>query len=164
VRADAIEVDDPKAPPTKIGGILSNCSFSNGNYQVVLGIGLNATNDRPTTSLNALLPPNLEPFAHEKLLASVLVRLEVLYKAFCAKGFEGDLESRFYRHWLHDGQIVTLESQGGQRARVVGITMDWGMLKVEELGSDDKPTGRIWKLQSDENSFDFWKGLVRTKS
>jgi biotin---protein ligase len=52
---------------------------------------------------------------------------------------------------------------------VVGITRDWGLLKVEELergdgdGSSSRTTGRTWALQSDENSFDFWKGLVRRK-
>ena len=143
---------------------MSNCSFSNGNYQVVLGIGINATNEKPTTSLNALLPPDLEPFSLERLLARIITRLEVLYKVFVERGFSGELEKRYYKHWLHNGQIVTLESEGGARARVMGITMDWGMLRVEELGPGDKPTGRVWKLQSDENSFDFWKGLVRTKT
>jgi len=162
--ADATDPSNPHLPPIKIGGILSNCSFSNGNYQVVLGIGINATNSKPTTSLNALLPPGLESFGLERLLARILTRLETLYKTFCRLGFEGDLESRYYKHWLHDRQVVTLESEAGQRARVIGITMDWGMLKVEELGIGDKPTGRIWKLQSDENSFDFWKGLVRAKT
>ncbi len=161
---DALDPSNPHLPPVKIGGILSNCSFSNGNFHVVLGIGLNATNERPTTSLNALRDPSLEPFVIERLLARIVTRLEALYKAFCRGGFAGDLERRYYTHWLHDGQVITLESEGGQKARVVGITMDWGMLKVEELGPGDRPTGRVWKLQSDENSFDFWKGLVRAKT
>jgi len=164
VSPDAIDPRKPKSPPVKISGILSNCSFSNGNYQVVLGIGINATNEKPTTSLNALLPPDLEPFVLEKLLARIITRLELLYKVFVARGFSGELERRYYKHWLHGGQVVTLESEGGARARVVAITMDWGMLKVEELGPGDSPTGRVWKLQSDENSFDFWKGLVRAKT
>ncbi len=62
--------------------------------------------------------------------------------------------------------MVTLESEAGSpSARVTGITMDWGLLRVEELAQPcDRPTGRFWKLQSDENSFDFWKGLVRSKT
>jgi biotin---protein ligase len=37
------------------------------------------------------------------------------------------------------------------------------MLKVEEMDASGRSTGKIWALQSDENSFDYWKGLVRRK-
>ncbi|KAI1362271.1 biotin-protein ligase [Xylaria arbuscula] len=148
----------------KIGGILSNCVYSSGSYQIVLGIGVNTTNGRPTTSLDALLPPHLPPFSIEKLVAHILTRLETLYKAFLRNGFTRDMEHAYYAHWLHGRQIVTLEAEGGVRARIVGITTDWGMLRAEELGRDsDRPTGRMWALQSDENSFDFFRGLVKRK-
>ena len=58
---------------------------------------------------------------------------------------------------------MSLEAEGGVKARVLGITCDWGMLRVEETDREGRGTGRIWSLQSDENSFDFWKGLVRRK-
>ena len=178
----------------KIGGILSYCAFQNGHYQVVLGIGLNAVNKRPTTSLEALVSPALrekilgpdaastkQVINNEKLLASVLVHLEALYKQFCRQGFSGELERRYYRHWLHTNQVVTLEAVAGTpRARVLGISADWGLLQVAEVvqtvgasslrggegedNAEERLTGRVWKLQSDENSFDYWKGLVRTKS
>ncbi|OTB14582.1 hypothetical protein K445DRAFT_318990 [Daldinia sp. EC12] len=160
---------DPKQPSSsppsyvKIGGILSNCNYSAGAYQIVLGIGLNATNGRPTTSLDALLPSHLAPFRIEKLVAGILTRLEALYKMFVRRGFTRDMEGTYYAHWLHGRQIVNLEAQGGVKARIVGITSDWGMLRAEELGSDDRPTGKIWALQSDENSFDFFRGLVKRK-
>jgi len=60
-------------------------------------------------------------------------------------------------------QIVTLEAEGGVRARIRGITSDWGLLLAEELGWEDRRTGRMWQLQSDSNSFDFFKGLVKRK-
>ena len=158
-------------PPTyvKIGGILSNCAYCAGEYKVVLGIGVNATNGRPTTSLDALLPPHLAPFRVERLLARILVRLEALYRAFVRRGFTRELESAYYAHWLHGRQVVTLEPHGGARARIVGITSDWGMLRAEELGSDDRPTGKMWALQSDENSFDSrpggtWKPSSQARS
>ncbi|KAI0145511.1 class II aaRS and biotin synthetase [Xylariaceae sp. FL1272] len=147
----------------KIGGILSNCAYFDGSYQVVLGIGLNTTNGRPTTSLDALLPSHFPPFRIEKLLAHILTRMETLYKQFVRYGFTRDMERAYYDNWLHGRQIVTLEAEGGVKARIVGITTDWGMLKAEELGRDDKPTGKIWALQSDENSFDFFRGLVKRK-
>ena len=54
--------------------------------------------------------------------------------------------------------------EGGVRARVKGISRNWGLLKVEELGWEDRGTGKVWELQSDSNSFDFFKGLLRTKT
>lgn len=169
---------DPNRPNetvyVKIAGILANCAYSAGNYQVVLGIGINTNNGRPTTSLDALLPvfgsrhQQLPPFRIERLTARLLTRLESLYALFCRDGFAGALEQRYYRHWLHTNQIVTLEAEAGVRARVVGITSDWGMLRAEELAGDGvngalRATGKVWALQSDENSFDFWKGLVRRR-
>jgi biotin--protein ligase len=170
---------DPNKPNetayVKIAGILANCAYSAGNYQVVLGIGINTNNARPTTSLDALLPlltpPSSKPpppFRIERLTARILARLEVLYAQFCRDGFQGDLEQRYYRHWLHANQVVTLEAEGGVKARVVGITSDWGMLRAEELAGDGingalRETGKVWALQSDENSFDFWRGLVKRR-
>lgn len=179
----------------KIGGILSYCSFQNGAYQVVLGIGLNAVNKRPTTSLEALIPEalrqrmeaatatsssssstirNSQLINNERLLACMLVRLEALYKKFCRQGFAGELERLYYRHWLHTNQVVTLEAvQGMPQARILGVTTDWGLLHAAEVANssnsgvgdgEERLTGRVWKLQSDENSFDYWKGLVRTKA
>jgi biotin--protein ligase len=60
-------------------------------------------------------------------------------------------------------QIVTLEAEGGVRARIKGITKDYGLLRAEELGWEDRPTGKTWQLQSDSNSFDFFRGLVKRK-
>ncbi|KAK0616516.1 biotin-protein ligase [Immersiella caudata] len=170
-----IYAQDPNKPNevsyVKIGGILSNCSYSAGNYQVVLGLGVNTNNGRPTTSLDALLHSvnkDLPPFQIERLLARILTRFEVLYARFLRTGFSRELEMRYYKHWLHSEQVVTLEAEGGVKARVIGITLDWGMLKAEEVKEDGingtlQPTGKIWALQSDENSFDFWRGLVRRK-
>lgn len=178
-----VYVRDPKKPNevayVKIAGILANCAYSSGHYQVVLGIGINTNNARPTTSLDALLPllenttnqnnKKLEPFRIERLLARILTRLEALYAQFCRDGFSRDLERKYYQHWLHANQIVTLEAEGGgATARVVGITRDWGMLRAEEVVADGingalRATGRVWALQSDENSFDFWRGLVKRR-
>ncbi|KXJ97299.1 biotin-protein ligase [Microdochium bolleyi] len=147
----------------KIGGILANCAYSSGNYQVVLGIGLNTTNGKPTTSLDALLPKHLPPFSVERLLARLVTRMEVLYRDFVQQGFTRDMEGAYYDSWLHGNQVVTLEQEAGARAKIVGITRDWGMLMAQELDRADKPTGKMWALQSDENSFDFFKGLVKRK-
>jgi biotin--protein ligase len=133
----------------------------------VVGIGLNTTNAAPTTSLNALLSTpafsSLAPFALEKLLARILTKFETIYKRFLRTGFDHKLEEIYYKHWRHTDQIVTLEAEGGVRARIKGITTNWGFLKAEELGWEDRPTGKMWELQSDSNSFDFFRGLLKRK-
>ncbi|KHJ31733.1 putative biotin apo-protein ligase [Erysiphe necator] len=182
------ENDNSLKSYVKIGGILINSSCSNDNFNLIVGIGLNVTNDAPTTSLNALLhsclyknsstkhipsphsPPYLQShsqsyFIPEKLLARILTCFETLYKKFCSTGFDSSFHTLYYSYWLHTNQIVTLESEGCTRARIKGITSDWGFLKVEELsGHEDRPTGKVLTLQSDCNSFDFFKGLLKAKT
>ncbi|OAL00612.1 class II aaRS and biotin synthetase [Phaeosphaeriaceae sp. SRC1lsM3a] len=153
-------------PVVKIGGILVNSSYSGTSYDLVCGIGLNLSNALPTTSLNLLAStrsPPLKPFTHEKLLASILAQFESLYDEFCQGGFTRDMEGDYYDNWLHTDQVVTLETEGGMKARIKGITRDWGLLLAEELGWEDRPTGKLVTLQSDSNSFDFFRGLVRRK-
>ena len=58
---------------------------------------------------------------------------------------------------------MTLEQEGGMKAKIKGITRDWGLLIAEELGWEDRTTGRVVQLQSDSNSFDFFKGLLKRK-
>lgn len=153
-------------PVVKIGGILVNSSYAGASYDIVCGIGLNLSNALPTTSLNQLAAaqsPPLKPFTHEKLLASILAHFESLYATFLHTGFSREMEGEYYDNWLHTNQIVTLESEGGVRAKIKGITRDWGLLLAEELGWEDRGTGRVVQLQSDSNSFDFFRGLVRRK-
>lgn len=42
--------------------------------------------------------------------------------------------------------------------------MEWGLLKADELDEKDRPTGRVFTLYSDSNSFDFLKGLLKKKT
>jgi len=156
--------EEGKPSYVKVGGILVNSSYSGGDYTLVVGIGINVANAAPTTGLNILAShAKLEPFQPEKLLARILTTLEATYGQFSRTGWEGNLESQYYKHWLHSDQIVTLEAEGGVKAKVKGITRDFGLLLAEELGWEDRPTGRVWQLQSDSNSFDFFKGLVKRK-
>lgn len=159
---DAADPADPSGETfVKIGGILVNSHYSTSEYLSVVGIGLNTTNASPTTSLNALKPP--APFTLEKLLARILTCFSALYARFVRTGFDKYFEELYYKHWLHSEQLVTLEAEGGIRARIKGITTDWGLLKAEELGWEDRATGKVVELQSDSNSFDFFKGLIKRK-
>jgi biotin---protein ligase len=157
---------DPAQPTgkrsfVKIGGVLVNSHYSASEYISVIGIGLNTANALPTTSLAALLPPKLPGFTPEKLLARIITAFSGLYTHFRAHGFDARLEQQYYQAWLHSEQVVTLETEGGIRARIKGLTTDWGFLKAEELGWNDRSTGRMVQLQPDSNSFDFFKGLVK---
>ncbi|KAF1986981.1 class II aaRS and biotin synthetase [Aulographum hederae CBS 113979] len=148
----------------KIGGILVNSSYVGNEYTLVVGIGLNTANHAPTTSLNALAAAErLPPFQMEKLLARILTCFESIYTRFRLTGWNTELEALYLQHWLHSDQIVTLETEGGVKARIRGVTRDWGLLLAEELGWQDRPTGKLVSLQSDSNSFDFFKGLVKRK-
>lgn len=138
-----------------------NSHYSPTEYLSVIGVGLNTTNTAPSTSLNALNPPSR--FTLERLLARILTCFSELYARFKRTGFDKNFEEMYYRHWLHTDQIVTLEAEGGVRAQIKGISRDWGLLIAEELGWEDRGTGKIWTLQSDSNSFDFFRGLVKKK-
>jgi biotin--protein ligase len=159
---------DPTKPASekayvKIGGILVNSHYSSSEYLSVIGIGLNTTNTQPTTSLSALLPSHLPAFTPERLLARLVTTFSTLYAHFRLVGWNSELEAMYYRYWLHTDQIVTLEQEGGMRARIKGITRDWGLLVAEELGWEDRGTGKLVTLQSDSNSFDFFRGLLKRK-
>lgn len=148
----------------KIGGVLVNSSYQGAEYTLVAGVGVNVANAAPTTSLDALARAHgLPPFRAERLLASILVKFEEMYRKFCREGWSEEIERIYYGYWLHEGQVVTLEQEGGVRARIKGITRDWGLLVAEELGWEDRGTGKVWQLQSDSNSFDFFKGLLKKK-
>lgn len=140
-----------------------NSHYSSSEYLSVVGIGLNTTNALPTTSLAALTPAHLPAITLEKLLARLITSFSSLYTRFRITGFDQALEEMYYTHWLHTDQIVTLEAEGGIKARIKGITRDWGLLVAEELGWEDRPTGKMVQLQSDSNSFDFFKGLLKRK-
>lgn len=167
------DVDQPKR--AKIGGILVECSYSGDEYFLVVGIGLNATNASPTTSLRHVSDDLnigrisnhlalLEPLSSEKLLARILHTFERLYIDFRVNGWDKSLNDLYVKHWLHTGQLVTIESISGKpRGRIVGISHTSGNLCVEELGEDDQPKGCIHELGPDGNSFDFLHGLLKTK-
>lgn len=174
-KIDALDPSDPSGKRyTKICGILVNSHFSSTDYVSVVGIGINATNSSPTTSLSALVSHFLpsrtastDPITLEKLLARIVSTYEELYARFLRTGFDRTFEELYYDDWLHMHQVVTLEEEGGAKARIKGITRDYGLLLAEELTTawdgSLRATGKVWQLQSDSNSFDFLKGLVKRK-
>ena len=65
----------------------------------------------------------------------------------------------FYRN-----QIVTLETHNNQKARIIGITSDFGSLKASTINDDNDNLEEIITLQPDGNSFDMMKGMISRKS
>lgn len=165
--------DDGDQSYVKISGVLANAQYSPAHqeYFTVIGCGTNVFNKAPTVCLSSVLDhfakikgyEHLAPLTVERFLARVFTAFEELYLQFLETGFNGDILDMYYGNWLHNEQTVTLEAEGGVKARIKGITSTEGLLVAEELGADDVPTGKTWTLESDYNSFDFMKGLIMRK-
>ncbi|ODV85612.1 hypothetical protein CANARDRAFT_28374 [[Candida] arabinofermentans NRRL YB-2248] len=176
LRPELIGQELPKSPgePTyaKIGGILVNTNIFNNEYYLVVGSGLNLSNAAPTTSINLFIEEynkyyasqgkRLDPISAEKLVANYLVIFNSMYNKFKTQGFEPFFDL-YYKRWLHQDQIVHIKDKGSFRAKVTGITKDWGMLLAQEVDLRDIPTGNVFELQPDGNSFDMFKGLISRK-
>ncbi|KAI0550742.1 biotin-protein ligase [Xylaria curta] len=158
----------------KIGGALVQFNTFEKEYLLVVGVGLNTTNASPTTSLTRVLDtlnisrirnglPILEPLSLEKLLACILDVFERLYIEFRIHGWDRALKHFYTQNWLHSDQIVTIESiDGAPRGRIVGISSTTSYLLVQELGSNNQPTGQTHELDPEGNSFDFFHGLLKS--
>lgn len=160
----------------KIAGILVNTQFMNDKYLVLLGCGLNVNHDGPTTSLNSwvgILNKEreaarlgcLEPIEVEKLHALYMNELQSSIQKFINYG-AGSVLPEYYSLWLHSNQTVTLNDHQEVKAKIVGITEDYGLLIAKELvpGSNSEFTGSIYHLQPDGNSLDVFKGLISKKA
>ncbi|KAL6940460.1 hypothetical protein ACO0QE_004361 [Hanseniaspora vineae] len=174
----SVPLNDIEQPYVKTAGTMINTHFINGAYNVLIGTGLNATNDAPSVSVQMwadiineemkkrkdfdeknLLPP----LEHEKLLALYVNYLNAFINSFMENGSKSIL-SEYYEHWLHSSQIITLTDHS-VRAKIVGITEDYGLLIAKELraGSNDAFTGNVYHLQPDGNTFDIFRGLISKK-
>lgn len=153
----------------KIGGILVNTNVFDGNYYLIVGVGLNVSSDAPTTSVNTVIDAMNDNYKHtgsdkrlkhinnEKLLAKYLTIFNQMFEKFKYTGFKPFLND-YYKLWFHSNQIVTLNDEGGIKAEIFGITPDWGMLMVKDI-----KTGNVFQLQPDGNSFDMFNGLISQK-
>ncbi|RKP27550.1 biotin-protein ligase [Syncephalis pseudoplumigaleata] len=162
---------DAAPRPVKLGGILVNSSFQAGQFTLVIGCGVNVDNRAPTTSINWLVAMHneahgtqLAPFTVEEMLALIVTRLDSFYRQFLQSGFHSLLDL-YYQYWLHSGQVVTLADQGAVRARILGITPDYGLLEtvaVDVNGAELSPR-QLYTLQPDGNSFDMMHNMISNK-
>lgn len=162
-----VEVGSKKVTHAKVGGILVNTNIVDSNYSLIVGAGLNVSNDAPTTSINSVInamnqynqrignPKRLEIIKEEKLISKYYAVFNKMFEKFKTQGFTPFLPD-YYKYWLHSNQIVKLS--GKADAKICGITPDWGMLLARDL-----KTGEMYQLQPDGNSFDMFNGLISQK-
>ncbi|ORX51705.1 class II aaRS and biotin synthetase [Hesseltinella vesiculosa] len=158
-----VYADLPEQGLKKVGGLLVNSSFAGSEFLLVVGCGMNLSNSQPSVCVNDVIAqhdPSLSRLEPEDMLASVLVIFERYYNDFCEKGMGPWFLDQYYKRWLHTDKLVTLTTHDNVKAKIVGITSDYGML--EAINEDDKKTR--YTLQPDGNSFDMLKGLIIKKS
>ncbi|WBW70632.1 biotin-protein ligase Bpl1 [Schizosaccharomyces osmophilus] len=154
---------------TKLSGIIVTSTYENDVLHLVIGCGVNVSNLGPTISLNTLVdewnkqhPESpLEYFRFEILLAKIFNYFEHYYYTLLRDGFARILPE-YYQYWLHNKQIVNLQS--GEKARIKGITSDFGLLIAELLNHSGVAYGNSIYLQPDGNSFDLMKNLITKKT
>ncbi|KAJ9120801.1 hypothetical protein QFC22_002735 [Naganishia vaughanmartiniae] len=129
----------------KLGGILVNSSFVDGQWKVIVGCGINILNELPTTSLSQLHKVKVQRDQHrqgsmnvgqatqvsmETSLAKILVSFDGFWNTFLEdKGFESLLDEYLGR-WLHTDQAVTLTTTTPPQPLIIKtITLDHGLLR-----------------------------------
>lgn len=154
----------------KASGILVNTTVLDGEYFMVIGIGINVDNAAPSKSLNTFIDEindstgrSYGHFEAEPLLARFMSIWEQMLRDFAYQGF-APFEGTYYDLWLHSNKIVTLEQYGNTKAIIRGISKDFGMLIAEEVDRNNTPLGKTFELQPDGNSFDMLKGLLKKKT
>jgi biotin--protein ligase len=171
--AQKLTSNDTDPAWVKICGILVNTNVIGQNYKCIVGTGVNLSNSAPTTSINStitawnkLMNTGGEPLAHiteEQMLAKYMYQMDLLFNRFKQFGFK-NLLSLYYSHWLHNDQVVRLEDHGHVRAKITGITDDFGLLVAQEIDVHGRTTGQKYHLQPDGNSFDMFNNLISKKT
>ncbi|XP_013785497.2 biotin--protein ligase-like isoform X2 [Limulus polyphemus] len=144
----------------KIGGVLVNSSVCGKTVNCFIGCGINISNSNPTMCVNDLIKfhnqatgSELEQLTTEEFIAQTLTRLEALISSFQTHGASRILPL-YYSYWLHNEQEVWLEELQ-EKASIQGLDK-FGFLEVNTSSG-------IVSLQSDGNSFDMMKNLIRQK-
>ena len=148
----------------KIGGILCHSAFRDAIFHVTIGIGLNVSNQEPTTCLNDMLQlyagtEDVEAFTREEIVAGVANRLEGMLQTLAGHGFS-EFESAYYSSWLHTGQQIRAQCDSDvdryEQVKVIGLSQNGYLLATDEFG-------HRFELHPDGNSLDFMNGLLRKK-
>ena len=169
----------------KLGGILVNTNYVNGQWRLVVGCGINVLNALPTFSLAQLHAlhmarhpdSSIAPPTMEETFARIMDAFHDFWETFAenGQGFE-PLLNEYYGRWLHRNQEVTLTTTTPhQKVVIEGITKDHGLLRCRVV-RESKGLTRLYDrgdfgekeeyvdLQPDGNSFDLMAGLIKRKT
>jgi biotin--protein ligase len=146
---------------TKIGGIIVGANYFDSTYVLIIGCGLNVDNQEPTICLNQFIEEYnkttgniIEKVSKEVLLGKIMTNFELFYLELCRDGWSKNLETHYYKYWLHQNQLVTI--QGNKEIRLTGIDEFGYLIGFDELGAK-------YTLEPDGTSFDMLNNLIIQK-
>ncbi|RZF46937.1 hypothetical protein LSTR_LSTR011768 [Laodelphax striatellus] len=148
----------------KIGGAIASSIVSSRDAVCNLGVGVNLFNRLPTTCINDMIDAlnarngsRVQHLTLEKFVAILLNQFEQLIDMVEAGRIDEVIEL-YYKHWLHSGSKVTVQTADGREEQVTIVGIDkCGFLKV--VGANN----RQFSVHPDGNSFDMMSGLIAPK-
>uniref|UniRef100_A0AC34FMP7 BPL/LPL catalytic domain-containing protein n=1 Tax=Panagrolaimus sp. ES5 TaxID=591445 RepID=A0AC34FMP7_9BILA len=145
----------------KMGGILVNSSISGETLHCVIGAGINVCNDKPTVSLNDIIPEGCDKILTvEEIIAETMNKFEHYVNMFEKNGKQAFLR-RYYDFWLHTREEIYVQNAATNiKEHVVIRGLDsYGFLEVRS-----KQNGKVFSVHDNGNTFDMMKGLIRPKN
>lgn len=137
----------------KVGGVLCEAVLRNGVFHVVVGVGVNVTNAKPTTCLM----PDRKGYFREMFVGQYLTAFERLYEQFCERGFELTLREKYLDVWLHTDQKVRLGHGDGPTATVKGLAPNgWVRVFRDDLQA-------FQDLPPENTSLDLERSVIKDK-
>ncbi|CDW58235.1 hlcs protein [Trichuris trichiura] len=140
----------------KIGGVLVQSTVSSISCNFVVGCGLNLANEKPTISLNSIIPKGAPPLQAAQVIALALSSMEKFVR-MVEKNSTDELRALYRKYWLHSGQRVKM-ADTGESVEVIDLDKHGYLLVRSE------ETGKMFSLQPDGNSFDMMHNMIRSKT
>ena len=129
----------------KIGGILCNADYDGKMFTVIIGVGINVNNSKPTTCLNDVIRAHAADLGRgdaqpltmtrEELLANFFFEFEQIRNSFLVKGF-APFSTEYTDNWLHTDQEVLVERAAPKAAAPGGAN-------EEPLSETETPAPRM---------------------
>jgi biotin--protein ligase len=168
-----VSADKNPAKFDKIGGILVNTSFHEGNPRLIVGLGVNLSNkDGPKSVAQVADELNLQGSVPSRMLfiEEVLKRFEKLYVQL-EHGDKSEFVESYYRHWIHGNQVVRISKDVANLTPVIEDNSDHDefitatIIGINDLGFliAKRNDGIIYELQPGGNSFDLTRGMICKK-
>ncbi|KFD56584.1 hypothetical protein M513_02688 [Trichuris suis] len=139
----------------KIGGVLVQSTVSSISCNFIVGCGLNLANEKPTVSLNSIIPKGAPPLQAEQVIALALSSMEKFLRMIEEDRID-ELRTLYRKYWLHSGQRVKM-ADTGESVEVTDLDKHGYLLVRSE------ETGKMFSLQPDGNSFDMMHNMIRSK-